>query len=106
MKTNMKKTSWGWQSTWVNNNLYSGSMLIITEGEMTPYIYHKRQDKTIMILQGMAKLTVEENKFQLGASDVYQIRPRMMYRLHALRGDVTVLEAGTKIENDIVIVKK
>ena len=105
MKVDIKETSWGFEGIWANTPLYSGRTLVIKEGERTPYIYHKRQDITIAVLQGLVHLTVEGASRQLNAGDIYHIRPKIMYRFHALKGDATLLEAGTKLENDTVTVE-
>jgi hypothetical protein len=42
----------------------------------------------------------------LNEGERYHIMPKMMHRIHAIKGDVTVLEVGTKLEDDVVEVEK
>lgn len=91
--------------TWVETDHYSGRILVIREGEKLPYIYHKKQDITLFVLQGCVLLIIEGRNKVLDEGTSYHIPPRMMHRISALKGDVIVLEAGTKKENDVVVVE-
>jgi mannose-6-phosphate isomerase-like protein (cupin superfamily) len=97
---------WGFEIVLVSTENYSFRTLIILEGKRTPYVYHKKQDKTIIVSQGMVQLTVESNNKPLSDGDKYHILPKVMYRLTALKGDATILEVGTKLENDVVVVEE
>ena len=81
-------------------------MIVIMENEKTPYMYHKIMDQTIFVLQGTLMISVEGKNKTLNEGDKYHIAPKIMHRLTALKGDVTILEVGTKIEDDIIIVEK
>ena len=98
--------SWGHQIVWASTDDYSGTSIIIKEGEQTPYIYHKLRDKTIFVLQGVLNLTVEGKNKLLQEGDSFHIASKLMHRFHAIKGDVTLLEAGTRFEDDIVVVEK
>lgn len=99
------KKPWGMEATWANTNNYYGKMTIITEGESTPYLYHKRCDKTIFVLQGIVNMTIENVTRTLEEGASHHIRPKMMYKIHAIRGDATILEVGIDYnEDDRVIV--
>jgi len=99
------KESWGVQLTWADTDKYSGRTLIVKENESLPYIYHKKQDITLFVLQGCVLLLIEGRKKVLNEGESYHISPKIMYRISALKGNVTILEAGTKIEDDVVIVE-
>jgi len=105
MKSKLK-TAWGFEGIVISTELYAAKIIIVNNGEQTPYIYHKSQDKTIYILQGVANLKIEGSNKTLNEGDRYHIRPKIMHRIHAIKGDVTVLEVGTKIEEDIVEVEE
>jgi len=100
------QTPWGFDITWVNNDKYSGRVLIVREGEKLPYIYHKKQDITLFILQGIVQLVVEGRNKVLNEGDTYHVPPKLMHRIIALKGDATILEAGTHQEDDVVLVEK
>jgi mannose-6-phosphate isomerase-like protein (cupin superfamily) len=100
------KPPWGFESNIINTELYGSKVLIVLEGESLPYIYHKKRDKTLFILQGVVKLVIEGRTKILNEQDIYRIRPMIKHRLIALGGDVTIIEVGTKIEDDVVIVEE
>jgi len=104
--SNYKKTPWGFDLTWVNNDKYSSRVLIVREREKLPYIYHKKQDITLFILQGVVQLVIEGRNKMLNEGDTYHIPPKLMYRIIAFKGDATILETGTPQEDDIVLVEK
>lgn len=100
------KYIWGFEMTWADTELYSAHMIVVLENEKTPYQYHKKRDKTIFVLQGTIQLVLEENNKMLNEGEKYHIPPKVMHRVVALKGDATILEAGTKEENDIIIVEE
>jgi len=101
----MNKKPWGFEMVYADQEQYSGSVLIIKEGERTPYIYHKKRDKVFFVLQGTVNIVIEGQSKTLKEGEQIHVAPRIMHRLHAIRDDVTVLEAGTKIEDDVVVVE-
>ena len=100
------KYKWGYSSTWADTDQYSSRMYVILEGQQTPYIYHKTQDITIFVLQGEIHLFVEGKTKLIKAGETQRIIPKVMHRLIALKGDAVILESGTKIEDDIVVVQE
>lgn len=104
MKSKLK-TPWGYEGVMVSSDSYSLRMFIINQGERTSYIYHKTQDKTVYVLQGIVHLVVEGRTRLLNEGERYHIQPKIMHRIHAIKGDATVLEVGTKLEDDIVVVE-
>ena len=103
---NSTKTTWGLEIVWADTEWYSSRVLKIDDGEKTPYLYHKKQDITIFVSQGSVQLVVEGRIKMLGPGDTYHISPKIMYQLVALKGDVLLIEAGSKLEDDVVIVKQ
>jgi len=106
MKTEYNKKPWGLELTWADTDNYSSKVLIITEGESLPHIYHKRYEFTLFILQGVVRLIIEGRDKILNEGDTYHIPSKLMHRIIALKGDATILETGTKLEDDIVMVEK
>jgi mannose-6-phosphate isomerase-like protein (cupin superfamily) len=95
---------WGFEGTVVSTDLYSARIIIVLAGERTSYIYQKSRDKTLFILQGVVQLTVEGTTRLLQEGERYHVRPGIMHRIHAVKGDSTVLEVGTKFEEEDVMV--
>ena len=104
--TPYNKTPWGLELTWADTEKYSSKVLIITQGEKTSYIFHKVYDSTLLILNGVVLLVLEGIRKTLNEGDTYHIPPRVMYQLIALKGDATILQTGTKLEDDIVEVDR
>ena len=100
------KQPWGFDLVWADTKHYFSRVLIVREGEQLPYIFHKRQDITLFILQGVVQLVVEGKIKTLNEGDTFHIPPKLMHRVIALSGDATILETGTKKEDDIVVVEK
>jgi len=105
-KMDYNKHPWGYEMIWAEGKSYSGLMMVVLDGEQTPYIYHKKRDKTLFILQGVVQLVIEGRNKLLREGEKYHISPKLMHRLIAIQGDVTILEVGTQIENDVVIVEE
>jgi quercetin dioxygenase-like cupin family protein len=94
---------WGFEVVWANTNLYSGRMLVIKNGERTSYIYNKHRYKTLLILQGIVVVTLDGTNRTLEEGQIVQIEPKTMNRLAAIQGDATILEAGTELEEEVVV---
>jgi mannose-6-phosphate isomerase-like protein (cupin superfamily) len=97
---------WGWEFIWANTEKYYSRILIIKEGEVLPLSYHKKQDKTILVLQGIVRLEVGGSSRILNEKEAYRIYPRVIYGLSAIKGDATILESGTAFEHDVVEVSR
>jgi len=102
-----KQHLWGFSFCWADTVLYAAHMMVVKENEKTPYVYHKKSDKTIFVLQGTVMLYEEGKSKILNEGDKYHILPKTMYCVTALKGDATLLEASSPIiENDIVVVEE
>ena len=106
MMDNFDTTPWGFSLTWANTPEYSSRIVIVREGEKLPSIYHKKQDITLFILQGIVQLVVEGRNKVLNEKDSYHIPPKIIHRIIALKGDATILEVGTPLIDDVVTVEK
>ena len=102
---NTDKHDWGFELTWAATEHYTGKMVIVLNGKRSSLVYHKKQDLTLFVLEGAIQLEVEGQKHILNKGDSYHVSPKIMYRLNAFRGDVTLLEAGSKLEDDLVVVE-
>ena len=97
--------TWGHELVWASTELYSSRMLVIKDGEKTPYVYNRHRDKTIFVLQGCLMLVVEGINKMLNEGESYHVIPKIMHRMVALKGDVTLLEVGMPLEDDEVLVE-
>ena len=103
---NYTQKSWGFELVWADQDDYSGQVLIIKQGEATPFIYHKTRNKTIFVLQGIVNLELENRTKLLNEGEQYNIPAKIMHKIVAIKGDATILEAGSKLVDDIVEVKR
>jgi mannose-6-phosphate isomerase-like protein (cupin superfamily) len=103
---NASKFKWGYEMVWADTKLYSARTYVINEGEQTSYVYHKKRDKTIFILKGTAQLIIEGKSRMLTAGQVFHIPPKLMHRIIAIKQELTMLEVGTQLEDDVVIVEE
>ena len=102
----ISKFRWGSEMVWADTKLYSARTYVINEGEQTSYVYHKKRDKTIFILNGTAQLIIEGKSKILVAGETFHIQPKIMHRIVAIKQELTMLEVGTQLEDDIVIVEE
>jgi mannose-6-phosphate isomerase-like protein (cupin superfamily) len=100
------RTPWGFEGVVISTELYAAKIMVVKNGEQTPYTYNKTQDKTIYVLQGVANFKIEGTNRMLSEGERYHVLPKMMHKIHAIKGDVTILEVGTKIEDDVVEVEE
>ena len=103
---NFTEKPWGFDMTMADTKKYAGRILIVREGEKLEYIYHKNRDITLFILQGVVQLVVEGRNKLLNEKDSYHIAPKLMHRIIAFKGDATIIEIGTPLEDDIVLVER
>lgn len=102
---NLNKHLWGHEIVWADRENYSGRVIMIKEGERTPYVYNKKRDKVIFVLQGIVQARIEGQNKLLNEGDEMHISPRIMHGFAAIRGDATILEAGTELIDDEVVVE-
>jgi len=97
---------WGFEYTWADTPLYSAKMMVVKENNQTQYVYYKKMDITIFVLQGEIVLYEEGKNRTLIQGEKYHISPKIMYRIIALKSDATILQVSSPIvENDLVIVE-
>lgn len=100
------KYPWGSEVIYADTKQYAARMFVVTEGQQTEQLYHKKRDKTIFILQGVVQLTVEGKNRILNAGEKYHLPPKLVHKIVAMQGDAVILEVGTPMEDDIVIVEE
>lgn len=106
MTVEYDKRDWGFDTDIIDTKLYSSRVLIVLEGQSLPYFYHKKRDKTLFILQGVVKLVIEGKSKFLQEGETYHILPKIRHQIVAFKGDATIIEVGTPLQDDIVIVEE
>lgn len=97
--------SWGFEGLFVSEDKYAAKILIIREGESTPYLYNKIREKTVFVLQGIVIITLDDSSGLLNEGERKHIPPKTKHKLHAIQGDATIIEVGTKIEDDEIVIE-
>lgn len=104
---NYTKYPWGHSLIWADTKDYRARMFVVLEGLKTPYIYHKKMDITVYVLQGMVKMVIEGQHKMLQAGDKYHIPANHMHCFVAIKNDAVLLESGSGgCMDDIVEVEK
>lgn len=93
---------WGSLLVWANKDLYSGKIISILGGSATPLGYFRKQNKSIMVLQGKVQLKLERETKLLQPGDVYHLSCGKIYQLSAIQDDAIIIEVGTKLLDDFV----
>lgn len=101
-----KKHLWGHEIVCADRDNYSSRVFVIKEGEKTPYSYHKVREKTIFVLQGIVQAKIEGQNKLLNEGTEIHIPPKVMHGFVAVRGDVTILETGTRLVEDEVVIEE
>ncbi len=100
-----KKHLWGHEVICADRGNYSSRVLVIKEGEKTPYSYHKVREKTVFVLQGIVQAKIDGQSKLLNEGSEVHIPPRVMHGFVAIRGDATILETGTELVDDEVVIE-
>lgn len=99
---NSIKQPWGHEILWANTKEYYGRVLIVLEGNQTSKIFYKKNKNTIFVLQGLVQISIDGSNKILNEGESYNIPPKSMYQISAIKGDATVLEAGNNF-NDLPV---
>ena len=103
---NYTKHKWGYELVWANTKHYFARILIVLENEKMPYIYHKKRTKTLLVLNGMMQLFVEGTSKIFNSGESLNVYPNVMHQVMAIKGNVTIIECGTTLEDDMVIISE
>lgn len=102
---NKEEKPWGYQATVIDRKEYSTRIIVIKEGEQLPYMYNRKRDKSWLLMQGVLQINIEGSTKLMAEGETVHISPGIMHGATAIKGDATVIEVGTKIEDyGIVIV--
>ena len=103
---------WGHENIWALTEKYVGKILHIREGRRLSLQFHNVKEETIMVLEGIMELTLEEGSQKdeisiiMKPGDTYHISPLTVHRFSASQGtDVSLIEVSTTEIHDIVRLK-
>ena len=73
----------------------TGKILHINKGARFSYQYHDQKQETLCLLQGKAKMIIDDNEFEMEPLKGYFISPLTKHRCQAIT-DCDILESSTK----------
>jgi mannose-6-phosphate isomerase len=97
---------WGYELRWAVTDRYLGKVLHITQGEALSLQYHNRKDESILLVNGLLDLDLEDpqgvlQRHRLEPGDSQRIYPGRRHRMTALE-DCDVFEVSTPDLDDVV----
>lgn len=75
--------------------LVTGKILHLNQGARFSYQYHDQKQETLCLLQGEAKIIINDQEFEMEPLKGYFIKPPMKHRCQAIT-DCDILESSTK----------
>ena len=93
---------WGSEEIIFLSDNYCVKKLIMKKGEMCSYQFHNKKIETVTVINGILRLQIENDFFNLKPGDSYTIHPKQKHRMIALDCDVTYIESSTPYLDDIV----
>jgi mannose-6-phosphate isomerase-like protein (cupin superfamily) len=80
---------WGWENRFAITDRYLGKVIHINRGEMLSLQYHRQKDETILIVEGVMDLQLEDEggnvrTHRLAAGDSRRIMPGRKHRMVAV----------------------
>ena len=93
---------WGYEIWWAHTDRYVGKILSVNKGSRLSLQYHLIKDETLMVLSGVAKITVGAFVVEVSPmSDAIHIKPNTVHRIEAVT-DVVLVEVSTPEVDDVV----
>ncbi len=96
---------WGYEIWWAHTDRYVGKILSVNQGFRLSLQYHLIKDETLMVLSGVANITVGDEVFEVDStSGSIRIIPNTVHRIRAVT-DVILVEVSTPEIEDVVRVE-
>ena len=100
------KKPWGWENRFAVTDRYLGKVIHVNRGEMLSLQYHRQKDETILIVQGVMDLQLEDDAgmvrtHRLRPGDSRRIVPGRKHRMVAVE-ECEFFEVSTPEIEDVV----
>lgn len=118
MKPNIVTKPWGWEEIWGNvPGKYLGKTIHINMNNRLSLQYHEEKEETIYVIRGILTLIIKEwqenddrmpngalveKKIKLGPGECFHIKPNLIHRFCAEKGDVVLSEVSTYHPKDVI----
>ena len=96
------KKPWGEEIIYARANGYVGKLIVVEKGHRLSLQFHRRKHETFYVLKGRCRVTAGKQTSLLLAGGAFAIPPKTIHRFEAPYGRVTLLEASTGPDSDIV----
>ena len=97
---------WGQELIWAETEDYVGKLLTVNHGHKLSRQYHEVKEETIYILFGTLSLEIGEGdemqELKLRKNECFHIKPGLIHRFCAEKGDVVLAEVSTYHPEDVV----
>lgn len=93
---------WGYEIIFTpSESPVTGKILHVNKGARFSYQYHDQKQETLCLLEGKAKMVIDDNEFEMESLKGYFIKPMIKHRCQAIT-DCDILESSTKEEGNTV----
>lgn len=101
IKRTFVEKPWGAEDWLVQNEHYVVKHLYINAGEQISLQYHNEKHETMIILEGMGQLTLNDSQSTITVGDIITITPKTIHQIRAYTG-LKILEVSTPQTEDLV----
>lgn len=92
---------WGYEIWWAYTDKYVGKILSVSQGSRLSLQYHMIKDETLMVLSGVANITIGSSVFEVSPmSEAIRVKPNTVHRIEAVT-DVVLIEVSTPEVEDV-----
>jgi len=93
---------WGYEIIFTPpDSLVTGKILHLKQGARFSYQYHEKKQETLCLLNGQAKIILNDEETEMESQKGYFIKPMVKHRCQAVT-DCDILETSTKEEGTTV----
>ncbi len=93
---------WGYEIIFTPpDSLVTGKILHLKQGARFSYQYHEKKQETLCLLNGQAKIILNDEETKMESQKGYFIKPMVKHRCQAVT-DCDILETSTKEEGTTV----
>ncbi len=64
------KKPWGWENRFAITDKYLGKVIHINAGEMLSLQYHRQKDETVLVVNGVMDLQLEDDFFEVSTPEI------------------------------------
>jgi rfaE bifunctional protein nucleotidyltransferase chain/domain len=90
---------WGREEWLINNDRYCLKQLLLDEGSICSYHYHRVKDETFLVKSGKVYIKIEDEEKVLNEGDMQRIAPGQLHYFASLTPSSVVLEISTHHED-------